>query len=170
VTPRRGVGQLARNETLKTWVPGNEAFDQLLDATAAEKTRDSVSGYGVRAAYQVPIHTTFKAEVPAEALANTFEDALLYENIPFFRGRAGTGLIGKFRKALDEAADFQALATRVHSDLSSRRGKAEFALDLLYGDDIDDLAVPGYIRDGLSLLIDQLKRKESELTGIAAAA
>ena len=122
----------------------------------------------MRVAYQCPVQATFKGG-PKEALANTFEDALLYENLTFFTGRDGPGITAKFAAALKDAADLPALAIDVHKALSSG-GKAEFALDLLYALDIDKLKVPTYITEGLLWLIDQVKRKEKDVPAEVKAA
>ncbi len=167
VPPQRGQSQRARNETLKTWVPGEAGLDLLLDKKDEEKAHLNASGYGVRVAYQTPVQALFKAEKSAEALANTFEDALLYENLEFFSGRGGTGITGKFAAALKSATDLPALAAQVHKDLAGG-GKAEFALDLLYADDLDKLKVPIYIADGLGWLIQQVRRKETDVPTAAA--
>ncbi|MGJ0531852.1 AAA family ATPase [Methylocystis sp.] len=167
-SPKRGTGQLARNQTLKSWVPSNEAVDTLLDLAEPDKAITYPSGYAVRVAYQTPVEVHFKGNT-GEALANTFEDALLYQNLPFFTNRKGTGLIGKFSKAIDAAADLPALAEAVRETLKDG-GKAEFALDLLFSTDVGKLAVPTYIETGLLWLIEQLRRKEDDLAPKAAVA
>ncbi|CAN7772898.1 AAA family ATPase [Variovorax sp. LjRoot175] len=164
VPPLRGAGLRARNETLKTWIPKEESLDALLEKTPADLVSSDSSGYGVRVAYQQPIQATFKTEVPAEALANTFEDALVYENIELFRAMKGTGLVGRFRDALEKSADLQELADKVAHALG-QGGKAEFAMDLLDSDEIDKLKVPSYIDGGLLWLAQQLQRKEDDIAG-----
>lgn len=167
-SPKRHSGQLARNQTLKSWVPAKDAVDVLLDLAEADKMIAYPSGYAVRAAYQVPTQVELKG-MTGEALANTFEDALLYQNLSFFTGREGTGLIAKFSKAIDAAADLPALAEAILENLKDG-GKAEFALDLLFSSDVGTLAVPAYIENGLLWLIGQLRRKEDELVPKAAVA
>lgn len=169
VPPQRGQGQRARNETLKTWVPGEANLELLLDKNDEEKALLNASGYGVRVAYQSPVRAIYKAEKPAEALANTFEDALLYQNLSFFNGREGTGITAKFAAALKSAADLPALAAQVHKDLAGG-GKAEFALDLLYADDVDRLQIPTYIADGLVWLMGQVRRKETDVSAAKVSA
>lgn len=162
--PKRNSGQKARNETLKSWVPVEESLDALLDKASCDLAKEDPSGYAIRVAYQQPIALSFKSKPPAEALANTFEDALLYENPDMFANLAGDGLIKKFRDALSDSVDLDALATAVHSALKTGN-KAEFALDLLYSDKITALKVPAYIHDGLAWLTLQLKRKEQDALG-----
>ena len=168
VPPVRGAGLKARNETLKTWIPKEESLDALLDKKATELVSSDTVGYGVRVAYQQPIMATLKVAGPAEALANTFEDAIVYENIELFSTLKGTGLIGRFRKAIAEAATLPELAEKAAVALS-KGGKAEFAMDLLYSDEIDKIKVPAYIDDGLLWLSLQLKRKEAEVLGKSVA-
>ena len=159
--PRRQAKQLARNETLKSWVPGIEEIDDLLDLADTNKAKIYEGGYAVRAAYQTPNQVNFKSG-DEEALANTFEDALLYQNLPFFTGRQGAGLIKRFSEAITDASDLTGLADMVLGALK-KGGKAEFALDLLFSDDISQLVVPAYIENGLIWLMEQLRRKEDDL-------
>ena len=164
--PKRGAGLLARNETLKTWIPGQDSFDALLDKKGNELVSSDSSGYAIRVAYQQPIKVMFKSNEPAEALANTFEDALLYENTDLFKTMDGAGLIAKFRKALNDSANLSVLADEVSKALKDA-GKAEFALNLLYSDEGERLKVPTYIHEGLLWLAQQLKRKEADIIGDA---
>lgn len=168
VIPKRGAGLLARNETLKTWIPGQDSIDALLDKKDDELVSSDSSGYAIRVAYQQPIKVAFKSEEPAEALANTFEDALVYENTDLFRTMDGAGLIEKFRKSLNESANLAVLADELSKALKDG-GKAEFALNLLYSDEGERLKVPTYIHEGLLWLAQQLKRKESDIIGDVVA-
>lgn len=162
--PKRGAGLKARNETLKTWIPAEESFDALIDKKSEDIVFNDPSGYAIRVAYQQPIAVTYKSEKLAEALANTFEDAFVYENMGVFEKMKGTGLIARFRKALADCADLAQLA-QASSDALADGGKAEFALDLLYSDEIDQFKVPTYIHNGLVWLAQQLKRKEEDMSG-----
>lgn len=166
-SPKRSAGLLARNETLRTWIPGQESFDALLDKKGNELVSSDSSGYAIRVAYQQPIKVAFKAKEPAEALANTFEDALVYENIDLFATMEGGGLIAKFRKALNDSADLSVLADEVSKALKDG-GKAEFALNLLFSDEGEKIKVPTYIHEGLIWLTQQLKRKEADIIGDSA--
>lgn len=166
VAPVRGSSLKARNETLKTWVPAVEDLDTLLDKKPEEIVLNDPSGYGIRVAYQQPISVKFKSKEEKEALANTFEDALVYENLDLFQKMEGTGLMGRIRKSLDAATDLGDLATRMLAALA-KGGKAEFTMDLLDSDEIDTMKVPAYIDNGLLWLAAQLKRKEDGISGKA---
>nr|WP_315225718.1 AAA family ATPase [uncultured Albidiferax sp.] len=166
VPPVRGSSLRARNETLKTWVPATEDLDTLLDKKPEEIVLNDPSGYGIRVAYQQPIAAKFKSKEDKEALANTFEDALVYENLDLFQKMEGTGLMGRIRKSLDAATDLDDLAPRMLADLA-KGGKAEFTMDLLDSDALETMKVPTYIDGGLLWLAAQLKRKEDGISGKA---
>lgn len=166
VPPVRGSGLKARNETLKTWIPAIEELDMLLDKKPEEIVLNDPSGYGIRVAYQQPISAKFKTKEDKEALANTFEDALVYENLDLFQKMQGAGLMGRIRKSLDAATDLGDLAPRMLADLA-KGGKAEFIMDLLDSDEIETMKVPAYIDRGLLWLAAQLKRKEDGIAGKA---
>ena len=169
VIPKRSAGQKSRNETLKTWIPKEESLDALLDMKSEQKVFIDASGYSIRVAYQKPIDMVFKTAAASEALANTFEDALVYENPVLFASLEGHGLVSRFAKALTDSADLNALASEVTNALADGV-KAEFALDLLYSEEIQDLKVPAYIDEGLVWLAGQLQHKEADVTGNTAGA
>lgn len=169
VFPVRGAKLKTRNETLKSWVPAMEDLDTLLDKRPEEIVLNYESGYGIRAAYQQPIAVKFKSKNESEALANTFEDALVYENIDLFQKMDGTALMGRIRKSLDTAPDLNDLATQMLAALA-KGGKAEFTMDLLDSDEINVMKVPTYIDNGLLWLATQLKRKEDSISGKAPVA
>lgn len=164
VPPARGAGLLARNDTLKSWCPKEESFDSLLDKAEKALSILDESGYGIRVAYQQPVLAQFKAGAPTELLANTFEDSLVYENLAIFKIMKGAGLMGRFRKAIEDGTEPADLAKRVF-DALAKGGKAEFAMELLYSTEIDAMAVPAYIDKGLGWLGEQLKRKEDDVLG-----
>ena len=161
VVPKRGQSQRSRNETLKTWVPGIESLDALVEKEPEAKVLSSNGGYSVRVAYQTPLNLAFKEMAASEVLANTFEDALVYQNVEFFAGREGVGLISKIRDAIAAAANQGELSAALH-DVLKGGGKAECALDILFSTDVGNLVVPSYIHEGLLWLISQLKQKEQE--------
>ncbi len=164
VPPVRGAALKARNETLKTWVPKSDSLDTLFDAKPPDLVLADKTGFAVRVSYQQPIQATFSGGKPAEALANTFEDALVYENVELFKTMDGNALLGRVRKSLDSASDLGNLATKLAADLA-KGGKAEFAMELLYSAEIDKMVVPAYIDQGLLWLAEQLKRKEDGISG-----
>lgn len=164
VVPTRGDAQITRNYTLKTWVPGEERIDGLLDAKPESLAAFDKTGFGVRVAYQQPTKVTFGTDVDAEALANTFEDALVYRNVEFFQTLPGTGLARRFRDSVNGSANLAGLAARLDRDLATG-DKAEFAMNILEDENLKKVHLPDYIDAGLLWLIDQLRRKEDNVAG-----
>lgn len=159
--PVLGKGLEARNETLRTWAPKLTSIDELLQLTEKDKELSHPNGYAVRAAYQTGSKVTIGTS-SFDIRANTFEDALFYRNFDFFKGRKATGLAGKLQQIADDAKDAEELAIKVEKEIK-QGDKAEFALELLFSDDVEKLNVPAYIEHGLLWLREQLKRKEADL-------
>ncbi len=166
--PVRGAGCTTRNTTLRTWWPVINDLDPLLDKPENEKVKTYADeNFSVRVAYQSPVQATFKGAT-AEALSYTLEDAIVMANLDLFKTLRGTGLIAKFRTAITDSADLNALSVSLKTALKDG-GKAEFALDLLEIEDPLSLKPPAYIRDGLLWLAAQLEHKQVEL-GLAQVA
>jgi len=166
--PVRGAGCTTRNATLRTWWPVINGLDALLNKAENEKVKAYADErFSVRVAYQSPIQVTFKG-VSSEAISYTLEDAIVMANLNLFETLPGTGLIAKFRAAINDSADLGALSGALVAALKGG-GKAEFALDLLEIEDPLSLKPPAYIREGLLWLADQLEHKQVEL-GLAQSA
>ena len=162
VRPKRGANQTSRNQTLKTWCPKASAIDELLDKPAQEKIKVYVEqGFSVRVAYQTPVSVKF-GETINEALANTLEDALLFENIDLFCEVEGTGLVAKFKTAIASSATVSELGEKLSQSLKTG-SKAELALDLLEFKEASKLKPPSYIKEGLLWLAEQLRQRQKEL-------
>lgn len=160
--PRRGTGLSTRNQTLKSWCPGFEELDRLIDLNADAKSKwYEDQRFSVRAAYQCPVEIEFNGS-KAEALSNTLEDALVMENHNLFAAHAGTGLWAKFKDAIERSDDLGELSAAILKSLGDG-GKAEFALNLLELEDPTDLQPPFYIRDGLGWLVEQLRERQKDL-------
>lgn len=162
VPPVRGAAYTTRNATLRKWWPIINELDQLLDKPEAEKVKVyDDENFSVRVAYQSPVQATFKGET-AEALSYTLEDAIVMANLDLFETLPGTGLIAKFRTAISNSANLNALGSALKVALEGG-DKAELALDLLESEDPLLLKPPPYIKDGLLWLAGQLERKQAEL-------
>lgn len=160
--PVRGAGCTTRNATLRTWWPGINDLDLLLDKPEEEKVKTySDENFSVRVAYQSPIQVIFKGAT-AEALSYTLEDSIVMANLDLFETLPGTGLIAKFRAAITDNTNLNTLSGALKTALAGG-GKAEFALDLLEIEDPLSLKPPAYIRDGLLWLATQLEHKQVEL-------
>lgn len=163
VPPARNKGQVTRNATLKKWIPGKESLDDLLNVNGIQKIK-SYDGFSVGVAYQFPVQIQLKGESsPNEALPNTFEDALVYDNLRVFSELKGNGTIKQFSDAMGKETTTEALGKSMFGILENAK-KAEFALDLLtLPEEPWPIAPPTYIREGLAWLQDQLRRKQEQL-------
>ena len=168
VTPTIGKGLEARNETLRSWAPKQIDIDVLMTLEEKEKAIAHPNGYVVRSAYQTGEKLKLGA-VDVEIYANTFEDALFYRNFDFFKGRKAAGLAGAFQAIADASQDGNQLTADVAKAIKDG-DKAEFALELLFSEDVEKLQVPAYIEHGLLWLAEQLKRKEADLAPKVGAA
>jgi predicted ATP-dependent endonuclease of OLD family len=168
VQPKRNTSQTTRNKTLETWIPKTLSIDDLLDKPLQERTSPYDGSFAVCVAYQQPIKVDHAGISQAEALANTFEDALVFQNLKIFKDLAGSGLIAKFREAIAGQVTTDGLGQAMFVCLKDGV-KAEFALDLLDIEKADQLAIPQYINEGLAWLEKQLQRKQRELLAVADA-
>jgi hypothetical protein len=160
VCPARTAGQVTRNATLKTWVPKTTSVDQLLDLPSLQKVLQNVMLYAVRVAYQHPVKIALRdGQGDEEVLANTFEDALLYDNLSLFSKMPGSGLVSAFRDILNSYTGPTELSARLFECLK-QGDKAAFSLDVLLCHEPSELNVPTYIRDGLAWLEDQVNRRQ----------
>ena len=168
--PVKGKGQITRNPTLKTWIPAEDSVDTLLGLEASKKQKKQDHFFAVRVAYQIPVEVAFKAgEANSEALSNTFEDALVFENLDTMRKTNATGLAAKFRGAIEASASCEELGAAIF-DILKTGNKAQFALDILYSEDPKAITVPTYIREGLEWLQTELNRKQLEIIAQTDAA
>lgn len=170
--PARKKGLVSRNATLAHWHPSETSLDTLLDLAFDKKLKPSdVPLFSVRVAYQTPISAKMNAKGPeVELLATTFEDALVIENLEFFRITAAAGVASDFKAAIAANSTPVTLGAALFEIVRSC-DKAGFALDLLWLEDPDKLKVPTYIREGLQWLQETLCKKigEEVLTSVAAA-
>jgi predicted ATP-dependent endonuclease of OLD family len=163
VQPARGQGQQTSNETLKSWLPNLSALDALLNLPEEKKALYEGELFAVRVSYQRPVNVTMtEGGNSVETLARTFEDALVFENLSFFRDTQGGASIAKFRKAIVEHPDPTKLGDAMFQILR-KISKAAFALDLLFSKEPSELNVPTYLADGLTWLQEQLTRKDQDL-------
>lgn len=160
--PVKNAGLRTGNPTLKSWLPGIESLDQLIACPAKKK---SASRARIRVAYQcavTPGHGRRKGK-GGECIPYTFEDALVLENFAYFQSLKGeTGLLAKIIKIAQEAISPSESQDGLIAAVQEG-AKAEFALDLLLQDNLEKLATPAYIAEGLEWL-------ETNLSAIASPA
>jgi predicted ATP-dependent endonuclease of OLD family len=160
--PAKGAGQKSRNATLTTWCPATQDMDELLGKADVDKVKAyPEQRFSIRVAYQQPTTITFGGAA-SEALANTLEDALVFQNVDLFAGLDGKGLITKFKQAIAASKSTAELSAALNACLKEGN-KAELALDLLEIKDPKSLKPPPYIRDGLIWLAGQLRQQQIQL-------
>lgn len=160
--PKCDAGQTTNNTTLRHWNPEVTSIDDLLHLVAERKVRHFDAHAAVRVAYQTPIKVTLDDTDEEEAFPYTFEDALVFSNIEIFKAMQGTGLVKKFRDALNDEATVDGLAQSFFESLKAGK-KAEFALDVLALEDPENFTVPVYIAEGLDWLQSQLKKRKLDV-------
>jgi predicted ATP-dependent endonuclease of OLD family len=163
VPPKRGEGQITRNSTMRTWHPEQQSLDALLDLpeTQKAKTDSKVPLFVVRVAYQTPVQVQIAPSGMAEALATTFEDALVLENLALFKGIEDFPNTKAVKDAVNSTTDPTILSERLF-EVVKTLDKAAFALDLLWLKEPNDLNIPSYIRYGLDWLQEQLKYRSCD--------
>ena len=139
-----GKNQKTNNDTLKSWFPQKESIDDLLGLCADDKKQDSP--FPLCVVFQTPVRMN-----GTEVLPYTFEDSLIFENKAIIDGvEKAKGMIKKAKGITDAQSAFDTIR-------DSGFKKAEFALDLLYLSNFDNIKVPAYISEGLQWLESVLK-------------
>lgn len=164
--PVRNQNMVSQNSTLRTWIPRIKNIDPLIDLPEKDKTIEIDEFSSIKVSYQTPIKISHKDEMAQEAIPNTFEDALIYQNFDIFKSLSGKGLVSKVKKNISESDNIAELSTKLHEAIS-KGDKAAFALDLLYLADLKtNVAAPKYIADGLVWLSEQMAKKSCEAINI----
>jgi predicted ATP-dependent endonuclease of OLD family len=161
--PVKGNNYITANNVLKTWHPVKESLDELLDFEE-EKKEKSYENFSIRVAYQTPIEVILNEKNGSSgATPRTFEDALVLQNVEFFRNMDGLGLVKRFKDAIEKNDSLTDLHKALLEALATG-SKAEFALDILYSkQDPKSLRVPGYINRGLKWLEEKLLQRQEEV-------
>jgi predicted ATP-dependent endonuclease of OLD family len=161
VRPQRKQGYRSGNDTLKTWLPCKESFDDLIDMTDEYKVSEDMP---VRVAYQYAFKVHFN-NIEYEILPYTFEDALVFTNINLFKEMSiATGLSKKMVEALSKESIDE--ASQAMFEALGKGKKAEMALDLLYRNDLKNYELPQYIAEGLEWLRDNIKKKDLDFISV----
>lgn len=158
--PKRGQSFRTGNDTLKSWVPGKTALDEVLAATPQEKITDEGL---VRVAYPCLTKVQYLSE-QEDAIPYTFEDALVLENLTIFKSMTDSkGLVKKMVVAVNNTTLDEACKDMFDA-LDKNAKKAEMALELLYTTEPNLLKPPAYIKEGLDWLNTMLINDASLLT------
>jgi hypothetical protein len=166
----RNQGLISSNYAITDWLIKEKDLDKLLDLTSDRKvfTNEATYKYSIRIAYQTPVKIDFNG-TSAEALSSTFEDCMVYTNYKLFKnlkesdiGNDAGSLVKKVNVALNASKSFDELHKQIYGELRDGKSdqKAEFALDLIYTIDPDELTVPQYVAEGLEWLQTILRPEE----------
>lgn len=164
--PERGKDLITSNYTIYEWLIKKKDLDELLDLPFEEKeiiNRESYE-FPIRVAYQTPITINYD-EKDQEALASTFEDSLVYTNYPIFKDlkiEESGSLVKKVSEKINSSNTFDEFLNGVYDTLRNGKSdqKAEFALDLIYAIDPNELTIPAYIGEGLDWLQTYLEPED----------
>jgi predicted ATP-dependent endonuclease of OLD family len=168
--PKQGGKQTTNNDTLKKWVPARDLVDELLEAKEQEKIcSDDGHLFAVRAAYQTAQTVTLQeGSDSANVVPYTFEDALAFANVEFFKNLEGNGLVAKFRSALGAKEDINTVAQNLFTALRTG-SKAEFVLDVINAEKFEEIVAPPYIAEALAWLQERLRKKQAEVMPVLLA-
>lgn len=151
--PLEAKGYESGNNTLRDWLPKKKNLDELLRLKEKDKQLEKLP---IRVCYQYPVKINFNKK-SEEVFPNTFEDALVYQNLEIFKKMTGTGILKKFIDAANSTSLDQLKEKMYHAPKGSK--KAEFALDILLLENDQKVKPPAYIQEGLQWLNDQLHPK-----------
>lgn len=163
VRPERGKGLISGNYTIYKWLIQKSNLDELLELPFKEKEiiRKTPYEFPIRVAYQTPVIVNYD-EKDKEALSSTFEDCLVYTNYQTFKDLSledSGSLVKKINDEINTSNTFDEFVNGIYDTLRNGKSdqKAEFALDLIYAIDPDELTVPTYIDEGLNWLQSYLE-------------
>ncbi|TDE05368.1 ATP-dependent endonuclease [Flavobacterium hiemivividum] len=152
--PKKVSNQETNNDTLKSWNPRLNDINKLLDLEYKDKV---LADNPIRVAFQNEIDIKGKKIYPY-----TFEDALVVENIETFKSISkSSGLLKKMVESANET-DITNVAKKAYDAINAEGAKkAEFALDVLYFENPENLNTPKYIEEGLIWIEEQLKSNKN---------
>ena len=164
VKPERGKKYFSSNPTIQNWVIKNVDFDYLLDLNSDSKIEinPNITEAKTRIAYQKPVKVSFADKTEHEFIPTTFEDSLAYTNFESFKSMKGNGLIKKFRESF-KTENAITIPQDVYNAIKSKSvDKAEFALDMIFNKDPQNILIPTYIAEGLKWLEKEIESKDNK--------
>ena len=171
IEPRRNEGIITTNYTITNWLLGVYSLDDLIDLNSDKKVKkyneyNELNEFSIRIAYQIPIQIEYK-DAKMEAITSTFEDSLIYSNFEFFSSETEkNGVIYDIQDTIKSCNNFEELHKKIYEKIRNKNfQKAEFALDLIFSRDPNEIKVPNYIEEGLEWLEEQLKKYEKSIEG-----
>ena len=159
VVPELGKGYKTRNASIKSWIEETDSIDALLSLPNEDKIKKNV-----RIAYQTPIEVKWIRE-PKENFTvypYTFEDALIMKNLLLFHNDElkKMGTITTIVNLIKSSESVAILQQKILEKLRPNGNfqKADFANQLLYAEDFDELEAPVYIQEGLEWIKENLDK------------
>ena len=159
VVPKLRKGYKTGNPSIKAWIVENDDIDELLALHGEDKIKGNV-----RIAYQTPVEVKWigGAKRKTRIYPCTFEDALIMENLKLFHkeGLKQMGTITTIVNLIKNSRSVAKLQRKIFDKLRPNRKfqKADFANQLLYAEDFDELKAPAYIQEGLEWLKEYLDK------------
>lgn len=168
VIPSRNANQISSNYAITGWLIKKRRLDELLDLPDDQKviSKRSICDYQIRIAFQTPIKVDYQGAT-VEALSRTFEDSLIYTNWSILHAQDTTEsghLISKLKQGIDKRDSFDKIKATIFDELNKSDVKAEFALDLIYSTDPQDIVIPDYIDEGLKWINNILCAEDKDET------
>lgn len=158
VYPERNKGYVTGNNTLEKWIPCKESIDELVDLSFENKVQDDY------------ICVVYQGETEKGLIQSTFEDALVMENLEFFKNIGiTTGVCNKVKQKIVASENNSNLNQEIYNIFSDKSTKkAEFILDILYEskEELDNIKTPIYIDAGLRWLRDTIGKRHNEVMNI----
>lgn len=160
---QRQQNQVTTNSTLKKWIPQLENIDKLLDLPVSKKIKIDVDkGYKIRVAYQKGI--PFSSDRGTIMIyPRTFEDAFIFSNLECIQNtnidsiQDDCSQLALVQKTLTENKNKDNLGACIFKMIDKNSfKKAEFALEMLFYCDPEQMVIPKYMEDGFSWLYEQL--------------
>lgn len=149
------------NDTLKKWLPKEENLDAILKLEESQKSHTTLP---IRVAYQKAVKV-IEGQNNVEVYPYTFEDSLVMENRDIFKNISeSTGLLKKMYLAAAEPNINESARKMYVAITADGAKKAEFALELLFFEEPNNLEVPDYIYQGLIWLEKQLLSIDKGIT------
>lgn len=159
VIPQREKDIRTNNTTLKSWIPQKEKYDDLINLDNKNKLSENLK---IMVCYQTPIINAHNNK--QEFLPYTFEDALIYTNLEYFKSLGTTE--GLTKKLINAIADLN--VTNVFEEVKKIK-KAEVAINILYNENLCNLKAPQYIIDGLKFIESSLNPELKSMEEIQSA-
>lgn len=158
------IGLESGNDTLTSWHPKILNIADLMKPTPEQLVWIGQSGLKVRFAWQLPI------DAVSGRCPSTFEDSLILSNLAWFKSleekendetkkkkKMLRGALGKVVKTILTYPDHAELVRELHTLLSNKFSKGDFAATLFERINADqNINCPDYISNALSWLEDQL--------------